>query len=92
MFGFDDFLWFGLGTLIGAGSVVSIVCIAAVLDSDSIKETVVKKFPDAFKILIKKKKKTQSMWASLTRVITKSNLMLKSKLKKVLLILFTLDK
>ena len=32
------------------------------------------------------------MWASLTRVITKSNLMLKSKLKKVLLILFTLDK
>ena len=57
MFGFDDFLWFGLGTLIGAGSVVSIVCIAAVLDSGSIKETVVKKFPDAFKILIKKKKK-----------------------------------
>ena len=42
MFGFDDFLWFGLGTLIGAGSVVSIVCIAAVLDSGSIKETVVK--------------------------------------------------
>ncbi len=77
MFGFDDFLWFGLGTLIGAGSVVSIVCIAAVLDSDSIKETVVKKFPDAFKILIKKKKKN----AVNVGIFNKSDYEIKSDVK-----------
>ena len=57
MFLFDDLLWIGLGALIGAGATVSVICLAAILDEESIKETVVKKFPEAFKILIKKKKK-----------------------------------
>lgn len=57
MFGFDDLLWIGLGALIGVGTTFTIIVMAAILDEESIKENVVKKFPEAFKILIKQKKK-----------------------------------
>lgn len=77
MFGLDDLLWIGLGALIGVGTTISIIVLAAILDEESIKETVVKKFPEAFKILIKQKKKK----AVNVGIFSKSNSEIKSDVK-----------
>ncbi len=77
MFVLDDLLWIGLGALIGVGTAISIIVLAAILDEESIKETVVKKFPEAFKILIKQKKKK----AVNVGIFSKSNSEIKSDVK-----------
>lgn len=76
MFGIDVLVGIVLGSLL-FGSYVFTLSIAGVLNSDSVKDTVVKKFPEAFKILIKQKK-TKSVNVG---IFNKSDYEIKSDVK-----------